>query len=54
MQTLYFDGFEPGQILDSKGVTLSESQILDIALLMVADTFAVYGRKDKQKDRDEE
>jgi acyl dehydratase len=33
MQALDFDDFEPGQIFDSKGVTLSESQILDFALL---------------------
>ncbi|MGF1595026.1 MAG: MaoC family dehydratase [Kiloniellaceae bacterium] len=33
MQDLYFDDFEPGQIFHSKGVTLSESQILDFALL---------------------
>ncbi|MGF1628521.1 MAG: MaoC family dehydratase [Kiloniellaceae bacterium] len=33
MQELYFDDFEPGQIFSSKGVTLSESQILDFALL---------------------
>jgi acyl dehydratase len=33
MQALYFDDFEPGQIFDSRGVTLSESQILDFALL---------------------
>ena len=33
MQALYFDDFEPGQTFESKGVTLSESQILDFALL---------------------
>ena len=33
MQELYFDDFEPGQIFQSKGVTISESQILDFALL---------------------
>ena len=33
MQALYFDDFEPGQTFNSKGVTLSESQILDFALL---------------------
>src|SRR3546814_20859601 len=33
MQELYFDDFEPGQTFNSKGVTLSESQILDFALL---------------------
>ena len=33
MQALYFDDFEPGQIFHSRGVTLSESQILDFALL---------------------
>ena len=33
MQALYFDDFEPGQIFHSKGATLSESQILDFALL---------------------
>lgn len=33
MQERYFDDFEPGQSFDSKGVTLSESQILDFALL---------------------
>lgn len=33
MQELYFDDFEPGQSFDSKGVTLSESQILDFAML---------------------
>ena len=33
MQALYFDDFEPGQTFNSRGVTLSESQILDFALL---------------------
>ena len=33
MQELYFDDFEPEQVFNSKGVTLSESQILDFALL---------------------
>lgn len=33
MQALYFDDFEPGQTFDSRGATLSESQILDFALL---------------------
>jgi acyl dehydratase len=33
VQELYFDDFEPGQAFQSKGVTLSESQILDFALL---------------------
>ena len=33
MQELYFDDFEPGQVFHSKGVTLSESQILDFAML---------------------
>ena len=33
MQDLYFDDFEPGQTFESKGATLSESQILDFALL---------------------
>ncbi len=33
MQELYFDDFEPGQVFNSKGVSLSESQILDFALL---------------------
>ena len=33
MQELYFDDFEPGQSFQSKGVTLSEAQILDFALL---------------------
>jgi acyl dehydratase len=33
MQELYFDDFEPGQTFNSRGVTLSESQILDFALL---------------------
>jgi len=33
VQALYFDDFEPGQTFHSKGVTLSESQILDFALL---------------------
>lgn len=33
MRELYFDDFEPGQTFDSKGATLSESQILDFALL---------------------
>lgn len=33
MQELYFDDFEPGQAFHSKGATLSESQILDFALL---------------------
>ena len=33
MQDLYFDDFEAGQAFQSKGVTVSESQILDFALL---------------------
>jgi len=33
VQELYFDDFAPGQSFQSKGVTLSESQILDFALL---------------------
>ena len=33
MQALHFDDFEPGRVFHSKGVTLSESQILDFALL---------------------
>jgi len=33
VQALYFDDFEPGQTFNSRGVTLSESQILDFALL---------------------
>lgn len=33
MQALYFDDFEPGQQFHSKGVTITESQILDFALL---------------------
>src|SRR3546814_20602310 len=33
MQELYLDDFDPGQTFGSKGVTLSESQILDFALL---------------------
>ena len=33
VQELYFDDFEPGRTFESKGVTLSESQILDFALL---------------------
>ena len=33
MQALYFDDFEPGQTFSSRGATLSESQILDFALL---------------------
>jgi acyl dehydratase len=33
VQALYFDDFQPDQVFDSKGVTLSESQILDFALL---------------------
>ncbi|HEY9549725.1 MAG TPA: MaoC family dehydratase [Kiloniellaceae bacterium] len=33
MQERYFDDFEPGQTFNSKGVTLSESQILDFAML---------------------
>ena len=33
MQAFYFDDFQPDQVFDSKGVTLSESQILDFALL---------------------
>jgi acyl dehydratase len=33
VQALTFDDFEPGQTFNSKGVTLSESQILDFALL---------------------
>ncbi len=33
MQELYFDDFQPGQTFQSKGATLSESQILDFALL---------------------
>ena len=33
MQDLYFDDFDPGQNFESKGATLSESQILDFALL---------------------
>src|SRR3546814_18655767 len=33
VQERYFDDFEPGQTFDSKGVTLSESQILDFAML---------------------
>jgi len=33
VQALYFDDFEPGQTFQSKGATLSESQILDFALL---------------------
>lgn len=33
MQELYFDDFEPGQTFQSKGVSLSEAQILDFALL---------------------
>ncbi len=33
MQDLYFDDFEAGQEFTSKGATLSESQILDFALL---------------------
>lgn len=33
MQELFFDDFEQGQSFQSKGVTLSESQILDFALL---------------------
>ena len=33
MQELYFDDFAPGQSFQSKGVTLSEAQILDFALL---------------------
>jgi acyl dehydratase len=33
VQELYFDDFEPGQVFNSKGVTLSEPQILDFALL---------------------
>jgi len=33
VQELYFDDFEPGRVFNSKGVTLSESQILDFALL---------------------
>lgn len=33
MQALYFDDFEPGQQFHSKGATITESQILDFALL---------------------
>ncbi|NIA70477.1 MaoC family dehydratase [Pelagibius litoralis] len=33
MQELYFDDFETGQQFHSKGATLSETQILDFALL---------------------
>jgi acyl dehydratase len=33
VQDLYFDDFEPGQTFESKGATISESQILDFALL---------------------
>jgi acyl dehydratase len=33
VRDLYFDDFEPGQTFHSKGVTISESQILDFALL---------------------
>jgi len=33
VQDLYFDDFEPGQTFESMGATLSESQILDFALL---------------------
>ncbi|GAB4373009.1 MAG: MaoC family dehydratase [Kiloniellaceae bacterium] len=33
MQALYFDDFEPGQTFHSRGATLSESQILDFAML---------------------
>lgn len=33
VQDLYFDDFEPGQEFHSKGATLSESQILDFAML---------------------
>src|SRR3546814_7450027 len=33
VQERFFDDFEPGQTFDSKGVTLSESQILDFAML---------------------
>ena len=33
VQDLYFDDFEPGRTFKSKGATLSESQILDFALL---------------------
>jgi acyl dehydratase len=33
VQDLYFDDFEAGQAFQSKGVTVSESQILDFALL---------------------
>jgi len=33
VQELYFDDFQPGQTFQSKGATLSESQILDFALL---------------------
>ncbi|HIP78403.1 MAG TPA: MaoC family dehydratase [Kiloniellaceae bacterium] len=33
MQALYFDDFEPGQQFHSRGATITESQILDFALL---------------------
>ena len=33
MQELYFGDFEPGQTFNSKGVTISEAQILDFAML---------------------
>ncbi len=33
MQALYFDDFESGQQFHSKGVTITESQILDFALV---------------------
>src|SRR3546814_20392665 len=33
VQERYFDDFEPGQTFNSKGVTLSESPILDFAML---------------------
>jgi len=33
VQALYFDDFEPGQQFHSRGATITESQILDFALL---------------------
>ncbi len=32
MQARYFDDFKPGEVFHSKGVTITESQILDFAL----------------------